>query len=136
MASSGNPIQTFGVARKGPKYTTPKKYSTFKRGPNRRPETSVQDYHSTLRNIPDERRSHEHRGGSLKSLMFYLTTLSIAKIICGMTLTGEYSGTSIKTCNNVTLSITNSTWTALGQNPALQGDRVKCNHDTLLYTLQ
>jgi hypothetical protein len=31
------------------------------------PETSVNDYHSTLRNIPEERRSHQHRGASLKS---------------------------------------------------------------------
>jgi hypothetical protein len=31
------------------------------------PETSVRTYHSTLRNIPEERRSHLRRGGSLKS---------------------------------------------------------------------
>jgi hypothetical protein len=31
------------------------------------PETSVNDYHSTLLNTPEERRSHQHRGGSLKS---------------------------------------------------------------------
>jgi hypothetical protein len=31
-------------------------------------ETSVENYHSTLRNIPEERRSQLHRGGSLKSL--------------------------------------------------------------------
>jgi hypothetical protein len=31
------------------------------------PETSVHNYHSTLRNIPEERRYHVHRGGSLKS---------------------------------------------------------------------
>jgi hypothetical protein len=30
-------------------------------------ETSVKDYHTKLRNIPEERRSHQHRGGSLKS---------------------------------------------------------------------
>jgi hypothetical protein len=35
--------------------------------PIRCPETSVKDYHSTLRNIPEERRAHQHRGGSLKS---------------------------------------------------------------------
>jgi hypothetical protein len=27
------------------------------------PETSVNDYHSTLRNTPEERKSHLHRGG-------------------------------------------------------------------------
>jgi hypothetical protein len=31
------------------------------------PEKSVKDYHSTLRNIPEERRSHQYRGGTLKS---------------------------------------------------------------------
>jgi hypothetical protein len=36
-------------------------------GPIRCPETSVKDYHSTLSNIPEECRSHLHRGGSLKS---------------------------------------------------------------------
>jgi hypothetical protein len=36
-------------------------------GPIRCPETSVNNYHSTLRNIPEERRSQVHRGGSLKS---------------------------------------------------------------------
>jgi hypothetical protein len=36
-------------------------------GPIRCPETSVKNYHTTPRNIPEERRSHQHRGGSLKS---------------------------------------------------------------------
>jgi hypothetical protein len=31
------------------------------------PETSVNNYYTALRNIPEERRSHKHRGGSLKS---------------------------------------------------------------------
>jgi hypothetical protein len=39
----------------------------LKMGPIRRPETSVKDYHSTLRYTPEERRSHQHRGGNLKS---------------------------------------------------------------------
>jgi hypothetical protein len=30
-------------------------------------ETSVKDYHSTLRSTEEEDRSHQHRGGSLKS---------------------------------------------------------------------
>jgi hypothetical protein len=41
----------------------------LKMGPIGCPETSVQNYHSTLRNIPEERRYHLHRGGSLKSDM-------------------------------------------------------------------
>jgi hypothetical protein len=36
-------------------------------GPIRCLETSVKDYHTTLRNIPKERISHQHRDGSLKS---------------------------------------------------------------------
>jgi hypothetical protein len=34
---------------------------------NRCPETSVKDYHLTLYNTVEERRSHQNRGGSLKS---------------------------------------------------------------------
>jgi hypothetical protein len=30
------------------------------------PETSVKDYDSTLRNVPEERRANQHRGGSQK----------------------------------------------------------------------
>ena len=36
-------------------------------GPIGCPETSVRNYHSTLRKITKELRSHVHRGGSLKS---------------------------------------------------------------------
>jgi hypothetical protein len=36
-------------------------------GPIGCPETSVQNYRSTLRNTPKEHRSHEHRDGGLKS---------------------------------------------------------------------
>jgi hypothetical protein len=39
----------------------------LKMGPKSCPETSVNDYHSTLRYAPEEHRSHQHRGGSLKS---------------------------------------------------------------------
>jgi hypothetical protein len=38
----------------------------LKMGPISCPETSVNEYHSTLRYTPEERRSHQHRGGSLK----------------------------------------------------------------------
>jgi hypothetical protein len=37
-------------------------------GPIGCPETSIRNYHSTLRKTPEERKSHLHRGGSLKSL--------------------------------------------------------------------
>jgi hypothetical protein len=48
-------------------------------GPIHCPETSVKDNHSTLRNIPERRCSHQHRGGSLKSLVvvFGLTPYSL-----------------------------------------------------------
>jgi len=36
-------------------------------GPMGFPETSVNNYECMLRNIPEERRSHFHRGGSLTS---------------------------------------------------------------------
>jgi len=39
------------------------------------PRTSVTNYQSTLRNIPEERRSHLHRGGSFKS---HIETLAMA----------------------------------------------------------
>jgi hypothetical protein len=39
----------------------------LKMEPIRCPETSVKDYHSTPRYTPEERKSHQHRGGSLKS---------------------------------------------------------------------
>jgi hypothetical protein len=35
-------------------------------GPIHCPETSVKDCHSTLRNIAEERRSHQHGSGSFK----------------------------------------------------------------------
>jgi hypothetical protein len=40
---------------------------SLKMGPIRCPETSVKDYHSTLRNIPEECRFHQHHSRSLKS---------------------------------------------------------------------
>jgi len=44
------------------------------------PETSIWNYHSKLRNFPEERRSHLHRGRSPKSrilseVIFYRTPL-------------------------------------------------------------
>jgi hypothetical protein len=38
-------------------------------GPIRCTEMSVNDYHWTLRNTSEERKSDQHRGGSLKSLL-------------------------------------------------------------------
>jgi hypothetical protein len=60
-------------------------------------ETSVQNYHSTLRNIPEERRSHQHRGGSLKFLsdMFAVLYCYLQLTLCwrkiNFMLLGNYS---------------------------------------------
>jgi hypothetical protein len=43
----------------------------LKMGPIGCSETLVHNHHSTLCNIPEERRSHLHRGGSLKSRRWY-----------------------------------------------------------------
>jgi hypothetical protein len=43
----------------------------LKIAPKGYPETSVYHYHSPLSNIPEEHRSHLHRGGSLQSSIIY-----------------------------------------------------------------
>jgi hypothetical protein len=57
-ASSGNPLPTFRDNVLVPSSSV-KKYK--------------KDYHSTLRNTPEARTSHQHRGGSLKSRILFLT---------------------------------------------------------------
>jgi hypothetical protein len=42
-------------------------FLTLEDGPICCPETSVNNYHTTPRNIAEERKSNQHRGGSLKS---------------------------------------------------------------------
>jgi hypothetical protein len=41
------------------------------------PETSVTNYESALRKIPEERRSHLHRGGSLRSHVSVLVCMHV-----------------------------------------------------------
>jgi hypothetical protein len=53
----------------------PRTYWTLKIKPIAWPETSVQNYHCTLRNDPEERRSHLHRSGSLKSRTLHIDRL-------------------------------------------------------------
>jgi len=61
-ASSGNFLPTFRDNLSVPCF-----YSwPLKKGPIGCPETSVRNYHHSLRNSPEERRSHLLRGGSLK----------------------------------------------------------------------
>jgi hypothetical protein len=52
----------------GTTYRSPIQWSkALEDGTGRCPETSARNYHSTLRKIPEERRCHAHRGGSLGS---------------------------------------------------------------------
>jgi hypothetical protein len=44
-------------------------------GPTGFPETSVNNYHTTPRNITEERISHQHGGGSLESRLTVSTDL-------------------------------------------------------------
>jgi hypothetical protein len=46
-------------------------------GPIGCPETSVQNYHSRLHNIPEDRRSHLHGGRSLKSCIDHFITKEV-----------------------------------------------------------
>jgi hypothetical protein len=55
----------------------------LKIGPIRCPETSLNNYHTMTRNIPEERRSHQHGVGSLKSTKIYLPcNISFPMFIC------------------------------------------------------
>jgi hypothetical protein len=45
---------------------------SFTMGPISCPETSVNNYHTTPCNIPEQRRSHQHNGGSLRSRHYFI----------------------------------------------------------------
>ena len=60
--SSGNFLLTFRES-----LSVPSSGAKMKMGPIGCSETSVMNYHYSLRNNPEERRSHLRRGGSLKS---------------------------------------------------------------------
>jgi hypothetical protein len=64
---------------------------SLKMGPIRFPETSVNNYHTTPRNISEERRSHQHRGGSLKSRMGLLVCHEEVLKEKGRSLSWEFS---------------------------------------------
>jgi hypothetical protein len=46
-------------------------------GPIRCPETSANNYHTTPHNTPEDRRFHQHRGGSLKSRLLLTSSASL-----------------------------------------------------------
>jgi hypothetical protein len=66
--------------------------------PIRCPETTVNDYHSTLRNTPEDRRSHQYRGESLKPLKH--SSLRNAR---------QHSAPSINMQHSIILRISNDT---------------------------
>jgi hypothetical protein len=51
-------------------------FLTLEDGTDTLPETQVKDYHSTLRNIPEECRSDQHSGGSLISVSLLIRDIS------------------------------------------------------------
>jgi hypothetical protein len=57
-ASNGNPLPTFRKNVSVPSSRVKKAKKTLEDVTDTCPETSVKDYHSTLRNTPEERRSH------------------------------------------------------------------------------
>jgi len=50
---------------------------TLKKGPKCCPETSVRNYHYTLRNNKEEHRSRVPRGGSLKSRVYHFVFILV-----------------------------------------------------------
>jgi hypothetical protein len=66
-ASCGDCLPTFRENVSVPSSRVKKFFWFLKMGPIRCSETSVNNYHTTLRNIPEESRSHQHRIESLKS---------------------------------------------------------------------
>jgi hypothetical protein len=54
-------------------------YRTLEDGTYTFPETSVKDYHSTLRNTVEEHSCHQPCGGSLKLLIILPSSLSLSR---------------------------------------------------------
>jgi len=75
-ASSGNFLPTFRDKLLVPSSD----FSSPRMGPIGCPETSVRDYHYSLRNDPEERSSQLLRGGSLKSRICILTHISFCTL--------------------------------------------------------
>jgi len=67
-AYSGNSLPTFRDNQSVPSEVSRKpNFLTLGDGSDKFPEMSVRNYHCTLRNIPEDSRSHPLRGGSLIS---------------------------------------------------------------------
>jgi hypothetical protein len=70
-------------------WRSPRRLSSWTSWPIVHPETSVQKYHSTLRNVPEERRSYLHRGESLKPRLILCIPLCL---YCYSILYSSYIG--------------------------------------------
>jgi hypothetical protein len=77
----------------------------LKMGPIVYPETSVRNYASTLRNIPQESRSHLHRDGSLKSRIIAFHCCSSHPYACLATQFGII--TNRVSCDSRNITFTN-----------------------------
>jgi hypothetical protein len=75
-ASCGNCLPTFRDNVQVPSSTVKKM------GPIRCRETSVNNYHTTPCNVPEEHRSHQHRGGSIKSRVTPSILTHSARFLC------------------------------------------------------
>ena len=126
--SSSNPLPTFrdnvSVPSLRVKNSKKQNFSSFypriswplKMGAILCPETSVKDYHSMLRNTPEERRSHRHRGGSLRSLqralprkcqnntINYITTVSFP-ITCSLISLSYDAGRLITSLDKLRINV-------------------------------
>jgi hypothetical protein len=65
-----------------------------KMGPIRCPETSVNNYHKTPGNTPEDRRFHQRRGGSVKSRLILTVIHALIDCLCLLSLViwGNYHG--------------------------------------------
>jgi hypothetical protein len=74
-------------------------------GPIRRSETSINNYHTTPHDIPEERKSHQQRGGSLRSrLKVLLSTVQTVKTF-PLRDRSEIKGTLFKMLNCIEMRI-------------------------------
>jgi len=106
--------QLLGPICKGQEWTS----WSFKMGPLDCPETSVRNCHSKLHNNPEERISHLHRGGSLKSRKFRnIQTLLFKFFIsnCSFNIAVPNSDYISSECGNPLISNWKRPWTDFRQ---------------------
>jgi hypothetical protein len=81
VAACGNCLPTFrdNISVPSSKVKIPR--SPLKMRPIHCPETSVNNYHTTQRHIPEERRFYQHHGGSLKWKEFPLRQIEFRRAL-------------------------------------------------------